>query len=128
MSMYDTSRYLYDCGITSDDLIWLFGRLTQLKASSPNPCSKLESWYLDNNLIDDSGASALIDHLPSLFPRLGRTFSDPNIKNNPVSVEMMKRLKDELRKRRGEVSYSILVLSHAILISLPRWEVCSTQF
>ena len=97
----------YNCGITSHDLIWLLGRLTQLKSSSPNLCTKLTSWYLLNNLIDDSGAAALIDHLPSLFSCLGRRNIFVILDNNPVSVEMKKRLEDKLRRPQEQVSYSV---------------------
>ena len=99
-----------DCDITSDDLICLLDRLTQLKSSSPNLCSKLEVWDLQNNLINDSGASALIEYLPSLFPRLGcnKYYSEGVfLHNNPVSGEMMKRLKEELRTRQEVVSRSV---------------------
>ena len=97
-----------DCGITSDDLMWLLDRLTQLKSSSPNLCSKLRLWSLQKNLIDDSGVSALIDHLPSLFPRWGcDKYLDYNsFDNNLVSVEIMNRLKEEWR-RQEEVSLSV---------------------
>ena len=97
--------YLYtsDCGITSDDLIWLLDKLTQLKSSSPSLCSELESWNLRSNQIDDSGVSALMDHLPSLFPCLGCS-SSIYLDNNPVSSEMVKRLKEEVRRHRQEVS------------------------
>jgi Ran GTPase-activating protein (RanGAP) involved in mRNA processing and transport len=95
------------CGITSDDLIWLLNRLNRLKSSSTNLCSKLEIWYLQNNLLDDRGVSALIDHLPSLFPRLtfdpGHIILEP-LYGNPVSNEMKKSLEEELRRRREEVS------------------------
>jgi hypothetical protein len=67
-----------DCGITSDDLIWLLGKL---KSSSPGPCSELIIWELQDNQIDGRGVSALMDHLP-LLPRLecDRFMFD----NNPV--------------------------------------------
>ena len=76
-----------DCGITSDDLTWLLNKLIQLKSSSPSLCS---SWSLHNNQIDDRGVSALMDHLPSLFPHL--ECGTYMYANNPVSFEMMKRL------------------------------------
>ena len=99
------SLYTSDCGITSDDLIWLLDKLTQLKSSSPNLCSKLESWVLHNNQIDDSGVSALMDHLPSLFPCLGLgPISDIDLDSNPVSSEMVKRVEEEMRRRLQEVS------------------------
>ena len=97
--------YARDCGITSDDLIRLLDKLSQLNSSSPSICSKLESWYLYNNQIDDRGVSALMDHLPSLFPSLGCW--GYNLSHNPVSAGMMKRLEEELIRRRKEVRYSM---------------------
>ena len=94
--------YTRDCGITSDDLIWLLDKLTQLKSSSPNLCSKLRTWSLSNNQIDDSGVSALMDHLPSLFPCLScGPLSNIYLDSNPVSSEMVK---EEMRRRHQEVS------------------------
>jgi Ran GTPase-activating protein (RanGAP) involved in mRNA processing and transport len=92
-----------DCGITSDDLIWLLGKL---KSSSPGVCSELKVWYLEDNQIDGRGVSALIDHLP-LLPRLGCggfTFGIHSLSSNPVmhNNEMMERLKEELTRRRQE--------------------------
>ena len=88
-----------DCGITSDDLIWLLGRL---KSLSPGLYSELISWNLWGNQIDDRGVSALIDHLP-LLPHLwygGDTMY--SLSDNPVerNIEMMERLKKELARRR----------------------------
>jgi hypothetical protein len=95
-------KYLFtrDCGITSDDLIWLLGKL---KSSSPDLCSKLEYWHLTGNQIDNSGVSALIDHLP----RLGCgdfTFGINSLSNNPVmdNSEVMERMKEEVTRRRRE--------------------------
>ena len=102
-----------DCGITSDDLIWLLNRLNQLKSSSPNLCSNLLSWYLRDNLLDDRGVSALIDHLPSLFPRLACKPDDGIFLNdNPISSEMKKILEEKLKRRqsREEVSYSYVII------------------
>ena len=95
------SLHTRDCGITSDDLIWLLGKL---KSSSPGLCSKLKQWNLRNNQIGGRGVSALIDHLP-LLPRLwcGRyTFGISSFSNNPVihDKEVMGRLKDELARHR----------------------------
>ena len=93
--------YSINGGITSDDLKQLLDKLSQLKSSSPSLCSKLESWNLDNNEIDDSGVSVLISHLSSLFPRLGcGSFDGMVLSNNPVSTEMEKILKEELRRRK----------------------------
>ena len=91
-------EYLHtnDCGITSDDLIWLFGKL---KSLSPGLCSKLEKWELQDNQIDSRGVSALVDHLP-LLPRLGcgrytLLFDINSLSNNPVmhNSEVMEKLK-----------------------------------
>jgi Ran GTPase-activating protein (RanGAP) involved in mRNA processing and transport len=54
------------CGITSDDLKLL---LEYFKDS--NILRGLEYWDLGMNEIDDEGAVAFVDHLPSLFPNLG---------------------------------------------------------
>ena len=98
-----------DCGITSDDLVWFLDKLTQFKSSSPSLCCKLSTWELNGNRIGDSGAHALMDHLPSLFPYLGCgifRYNGIDLDNNLVSDEMKKRLEEELRERR-EVSYSV---------------------
>ena len=96
-------EYLFtsNCEITSGDLIELFRTLSSLQSSSLSLCSELHIWELDSNAISDSGVSALIDHLPSLFPSLGSGNSEIRLYNNPaVSSEMKKKLKDELRRRR----------------------------
>ena len=98
-----------NCGITSDDLEWLLDRLAQLKSSSPSLCSKLVGWFLRDNQIDNSGVSTLLNHLPSLFPRLGSVDLD----NNQVNSELMKKLNEECRRRK-EVSNSVLL----VLISI----------
>ena len=94
-------KYLYcrDCEINSDDLMQLFNELSRLKLSS-SICSELLSWNLRYNEIDDSGVLALIDYLPSLFPKLGM-FYDYHIylDNNPISSEMAKRFNEELTTR-----------------------------
>ena len=78
-----------ECGITSDDLISLLGMVK----SFPRVHRKLSRWSLDR------GASALIKSIPSLFPRIGYCEeSIIDIKINPVSGEMMDRLK-ALQKR-----------------------------
>ena len=93
-----------NCEITSDDLIQLLHTLSSLKSSSPSLCSELHTWYLDNNAISDSGVSALIEHLPSLFPKLGcdgSGLSIVHLSNNPaISIDMKKKLEEELRRRR----------------------------
>ena len=90
-----------NCGITSDDLKQLLDKLSQLKSSSPSLCSKLKSWNLDNNEIDDSGVLVLIDQLTPLLPRLGcDEYGIYLSHNNPVSSEVEKMLKEELRRRK----------------------------
>ena len=86
-----------ECGITSDDLISLLGMLK----SFPKVRRKLSTWSLCNNQIDDRGISALIESIPSLFPRIGYyEESIIDIKINPVSGEMMERLKDIVRRHK----------------------------
>jgi Ran GTPase-activating protein (RanGAP) involved in mRNA processing and transport len=87
-----------DCGITSDGLICLLDKLTQLKSSYSD---LLGLWDLQSNLLDDRGVSALIDHVPSLFPRFVT-----RINGNPVSSEMKKRQEEDWRRRQEEVSHS----------------------
>ena len=91
-----------NCEISSDDLIQLLHTLSSLKSSSPSLCSELNSWLLDNNAISDSGVSALIEHLPSLFPKLGFDgLGIVHLHNNPaISIDMKKTLEKELRRRR----------------------------
>ena len=99
-----------NCGITSDDLKQLFEKLSLLKSSSTSLCSKLETWVLDDNEINDSGVSNLINHVSSLFPRLGCgdiEIGDVDLSNNPVSSEMEKMLEDELRRRKEVRCYVI---------------------
>ena len=99
-------EYLYtsNCEITSDDLIQLLHTLSSLKSSSPSLCSQLNTWGLDNNAISDSGVSALIEHLTSLFPKLGCGVLHVRsvlLSNNPaISIDMKKKLEEELRRRR----------------------------
>ena len=105
--MHLCPRLLYlttsDCGITSDDLIWLLGKL---QFSSPGLCSELKEWYLQDNQIDGRGVSALIDHL-SLLPHLWcdnsiSSFDISCLSNNPVihDNEVMERLEEELARHR----------------------------
>ena len=89
------------CGITSDDLIWLVSKLKSCLYS------ELRQWNLEDNQIDGRGVSALMDHLPSLLPRLGCrkcSFDIRSLSNNPVihNSEVMGRLKEELTRRRQE--------------------------
>ena len=112
-------RWLFsrDSGITSDDLLLLLDKLTQLKSSSPSLCSKLESWYLSSNRIDDSGVYGLIDHLPSLFPRLGCGCDDVLcLQGNPVSREVEAKLEEEVSQRKGVRCYVCIM------------HLCSSEF
>ena len=87
------------CEITSDDIRWLLCLLMELQSSSCL-CNNLNSWNLRNNLIDDSGLSALMDSQSSLFPGLDyRIYVD----YNPVS-RMVKRKMEEERERCELVS------------------------
>jgi hypothetical protein len=95
--------FTLDCGITSDDLIWLLGKL---KSSSPGLCSQLGKWCLNDNQIDGRGVSALMDHLP-LLPHLwcnGFTSGIDSFSNNPVThnIEIIERLEGELTRRHRE--------------------------
>ena len=96
------SLHTCNCEITSDDLIELFRILSSFQSSSCSLCSMLHTWFLYSNAISDSGVSALINHLPSLFPKLWNdNISRNHLYNNPaVSSEMKKKLNDELRRRR----------------------------
>ena len=101
------------CKITSDDLKRLLDKLSQLKLSSPSSCSKLEAWWLNDNEIDDSGPEALLSHLqhkPSLFPRFGaleNVDDDIDFTNNPVSGEMEKIVKKEIRRHITPVRFNV---------------------
>ena len=107
-----------DCGITSDDLLLLLDKLTQLKSSSPNLCSQLGTWDLDSNRVDDSGVYGLINHLSSLFPRMGCGPIDyVSLHGNPVSCEVKTKLKEEI-KRHKEVSSSPVVSLCVILVCI----------
>ena len=109
--------YSSNCGITSDDLKQLLDKLSQLKSSSPSLCSKLESWDLKNNEIDDRGVSVLMNRL---FPRLGcgrYGLGDIDLSNNPVSSEMKKMLEEELRRRTLTTSQHADVHRESKLIS-----------
>ena len=88
------------CGITSDDLKRLLESLTNYKDLPTLNNSKLEYWNLGNNEIDDDGAIALMDHLPSLFPNLGYSWIGPGVdfNGNHISSEIMRRTREEIKK------------------------------
>jgi Ran GTPase-activating protein (RanGAP) involved in mRNA processing and transport len=72
------------CGITSEDFRYLLSQLSNFGTIIGN---RLREWRLNDNEIDDSGVSALIEFL-SLFPNIHSLRVD----GNPVSVEMKERL------------------------------------
>ena len=93
-----------DCSITSEDLIHLFDELQCFKTSSGNVHSRLTTWILHGNKIDDQGIIALMQC--QLFPWIdsansgGRHRSDGlALSANPVSSEMVKMLDEEWRKQ-----------------------------
>ena len=97
------------CGISSDDLKQLLDQLTYFKDSSKIPCcSKLDNWKLSNNQIDNSGAIAFMDHLPSLFPSLGGV----NFSGNHVGSETMKRINEEMTRCREAFQNYKVYLQH----------------
>ena len=68
-----------NCNITSSDLSGLISML-----NSSMVFSSLQAWRLDGNVIDDDGASTLIEYLQSLFPSMTFLF----LQDNLVSVQM----------------------------------------
>jgi Ran GTPase-activating protein (RanGAP) involved in mRNA processing and transport len=98
------------CQINSNDFKLLLQQFIELKASSPEVCSKLVRWHLSDNKIDDDGVSMLIDHLASLFSHLGCYIM---LHNNPVSSPMLIRLREERLKIQGrEVSSMLCIIAH----------------
>ena len=91
-----------DCGLNSEDLQQLFEQLQVTKTSFLSPCCKLQHWFLRNNTIDNRGVSSLIDHLPSLFPKLGVGIARlmfeyyDSFRGNPIGYEMIKRFIEEI--------------------------------
>ena len=86
-----------DCGITSDDLIWLLGKVKS-SSRSPGLCSNLIHWDLRDNQIDGRGVSALIDDLPHLGCGSYMFYNNPVIHNK----EVMERLEEELARLEEE--------------------------
>ena len=108
MHLCSSLKFLFcsDCGITSDDLILLLDRLTQLKSSSPSLCSELGTWYLDNNAIDDRGVSYLISHLSSLFPSMdSNNFQGFSVDSNKVSKEMKSYIESQSKGVEESMSH-----------------------
>ena len=109
--------YLYsrNCQINSDDLKQLLNKLQSANSTS-RLCSRLQKWDLDNSQIDNSGLSALIDCLPSLFPRLGYgIIGGIDNQNNLVSGEMILRIDKEMQKRQLEEVYHCTSLLQSVL-------------
>ena len=93
--LYLCKRLVYlnirQCQINSNDLKLLLKQLTELKSSS---CTDLKVLNIDDNKLNDSGVSALLDHLSSLFHSLNYLYID----GNPVSNRMMRRANMEILK------------------------------
>ena len=68
------------CGITSDSLRYLISQL------SSSFIRQLQAWWLNDNEIDDSGISALIEYLPLFSPVCSFW-----IRGNSVSSEMQEK-------------------------------------
>ena len=99
-----------NCAITSEDLTILLDQLVELKSFSPNLCGKLRSWNLGDNEIDDSGATALLESLPSLFPYLGYGIHGRLcLINNLIGREMI-RMIDEVLEKHKKVSSLVYCL------------------
>ena len=93
-----------DCAITSKDLVCLIDKLEQFNSPSDKFCSRLSTWNLHNNKIDDNGIVALMQC--QLFPRMHSANQDGahilygvTLSANPVSDEMVKMLDEELKKQ-----------------------------
>ena len=98
------------CEITSNDLRQLLDHLHELKCSSPILCSKLKSWNLSNNEINNHGVSALIDSLSLLFPCLGYDIHGRLcLANNYVSRDMMKAIEEEMHKHKKVTALVIII-------------------
>ena len=99
-----------NCRITSEDLLLLFNVV--FGKNSPDnrcPCRELAGWRLDRNKIDDGGFSALMERLPSQFPKLGygRFFNKIFVfDGNPVSPELARVMNNEM-ERRHQVRYGL---------------------
>ena len=92
----------YECGITSKDIITL---LSHLKSHNiQRNC--LKRWDLRDNSIDDDAVTALITHLPSVFPCI----EDIDLEDNFVSTETVKRLEAFLEVRLARpILYEICI-------------------
>ena len=90
--------------------------------------------------IENSGVYALINFLPSLFPRLGHGLflSGVYLRNNPVSSEVKSKLEEELKKSK-EVGchvqcHAVLLIifdtifSFSLLLCHPLWLILREKF
>ena len=59
-----------------------------MKSTSPQLCSSIKKWNQTSNEIDNSGASALVSCVPSLFPRL-KCAEHLILDDNPISSDLM---------------------------------------
>lgn len=98
------------CGITSSDLEQLLVVLTEFKLSFYVICSQLRQWKLNNNEIDDRGVTALMEHLPALFPALGPNAHEIQLDNNPVSDEILECLQGKQKKREKVNSERFIII------------------
>ena len=113
--------YTSQCGITSDDLKLLLEHFQD--SSIANRLRGLEYWDLEMNEINDDGAIALVDHLPSLFPNLdfGNLGTGINFSRNHISSEIMKIRRpnrDSEVNRLTEVTPAIHNTLHGIKLML----------
>ena len=99
-----------NCGITSDDIVLLLRNISHFKITSPELCSRLVSWKLDNNQICNRGGTALIDHLPSIFKGYLSDFgySVISLEDNPVDRDVRTKLNEELNLICKKVSQYII--------------------
>ena len=96
-----TSLSCKNCGITSDDLQELFRQQTELKLPSQSLCSRLDSWYLEDNFINDRGIIAIIRHMSSLFPSLAcSSMGVISLDGDQISTEMARKLNEVIQQRK----------------------------
>ncbi len=97
-----------NCDITSRDFLLLFDVVFgENSSNNQRPCRELMSWRLDDNKIDEKGFAALLERLPSLFPKLGYSCFNDKVfvfDGNPVSPELA-RVRNIEMERRYQVRY-----------------------
>ena len=118
------------CAMVSDDFKWIVNELAQVKLLHPNICSKLHTWDLGDNNIDNDGLSTLIElQLSTLFPEMSGANKQHSglwnitFHNNPVSKEMIRMLNKEW-KRQDRVSF---VLRNCVACK-PRLDIGQKNF